>query len=40
MCTAFGIKSTNGINDHLRALERKGYITRDPLKSRAIRVVG
>ncbi len=25
---AFGIASTNGVNDHLRALERKGYISR------------
>ena len=24
-----GIRSTNGVNDHLRALERKGYLTRD-----------
>lgn len=23
-----GIKSTNGVNDHLKALERKGYIVR------------
>lgn len=34
-----GIGSTNGVNDHLRALERKGYITRDDLKSRGLRVV-
>jgi len=34
-----GIHSTNGVNDHLRALERKGYITRDDLKSRGLRVV-
>lgn len=33
------IRSTNGVNDHLRALERKGYIVRDDLHSRAIRVV-
>lgn len=31
-----GIKSTNGVNDHLRALIRKGYITRPALISRAI----
>ena len=30
------IRSTNGVNDHLKALERKGYITRDTSKSRAI----
>ena len=27
-----GIKSTNGVNDHLRALERKGYLTREDMK--------
>lgn len=32
-----GIRSTNGVNDHLRALERKGYLTREDMKSRAIR---
>ena len=31
-----GIKSTNGVTDHLKALERKGLITRDMSKSRAI----
>jgi repressor LexA len=30
------IRSTNGVNDHLKALERKGYLTRDPVKSRAL----
>jgi repressor LexA len=34
-----GIRSTNGVNDHLRALERKGYLTREDMKSRALRVV-
>lgn len=32
-----GIKSTNGVNDHLKALERKGFLQRDDLKSRAMR---
>lgn len=32
-----GISSTNGVNDHLKALERKGYLTREDAKSRAIR---
>jgi repressor LexA len=32
-----GIGSTNGVNDHLRALERKGYIVREELKSRTLR---
>lgn len=33
-----GIKSTNGVNDHLRALERKGYLTREDMKSRTLRL--
>jgi repressor LexA len=33
---ALDIRSTNGVNDHLKALERKGYLTRDPAKSRAL----
>jgi repressor LexA len=36
----FGIRSTNGVNDHLRALEKKGYLQREDLKSRALRPVG
>lgn len=35
---ALDIRSTNGVNDHLRALERKGYIERGDAKSRAIQV--
>ncbi|MCA9667594.1 MAG: transcriptional repressor LexA [Myxococcales bacterium] len=34
------IRSTNGVNDHLKALERKGYLVRDDLKSRALRPRG
>ena len=34
-----GIKSTNGVNDHLKALERKGALRREGLKSRALRPV-
>lgn len=30
------IRSTNGVNDHLRALERKGYIRRSDMLSRSI----
>jgi len=33
----FGISSTNGVNDHLVALERKGYIERSS-KARGIRI--
>ena len=32
-----GISSTNGVNDHLKALERKGYLEREDAKSRAIK---
>jgi len=37
---AMGIRSTNGVNDHLKALEKKGYLEREDLKSRALRPVG
>ena len=33
---SLGIRSTNGVNDHLKALERKGYLVRDEAKSRAL----
>lgn len=33
-----GIRSTNGVNDHLRALERKGYLRREDMKSRALQL--
>jgi repressor LexA len=33
---ALQIASTNGVNDHLKALEKKGFLTRDPVKSRAL----
>lgn len=35
----FSIRSTNGVNDHLKALEKKGYLRREDLKSRAMRPV-
>jgi len=35
----FGIRSTNGVNDHLKALERKGHLLRGELKSRALTVL-
>lgn len=37
--TFLGCSSTNGPSDHLKALVRKGYITRDGMASRAIRLV-
>jgi repressor LexA len=35
---AFGIRSTKGVEDHLAALERKGFIRREKGKSRAIEI--
>src|SRR5215212_5078413 len=32
----FNIRSTNGVNDHLKALEKKGHLRREDLKSRAM----
>src|SRR5262247_1760436 len=34
-----GIRSTNGVNDHLKALEKKGYLRREDMKSRALKLV-
>lgn len=36
----FGIRSTKGVNDHLVALEKKGFIKRHAEVSRGIEVVG
>src|SRR5258706_9640231 len=35
----FQIRSTNGVNDHLKALEEKGHLRREDLKSRAMRPI-
>src|SRR5205814_10347249 len=35
----FHIRSTNGVNDHLKALEKKGHLRREDLKSRAMRPI-
>lgn len=35
----FAIRSTNGVNDHLKALEKKGHLRREDLKSRAMRPI-
>jgi repressor LexA len=32
----FSIRSTNGVHDHLRALEKKGYVTREDKASRGL----
>jgi repressor LexA len=34
----FGIRSPNGVMCHLKALEKKGVITREPNRSRAIQL--
>ncbi len=33
----FGIKSTNGVADHLKALKRKGFLAQEDMKSRTLR---
>lgn len=35
---ALNVRSTNGITDHLRALERKGYLTHGAMLSRGLRL--
>ncbi|HSG99452.1 MAG TPA: transcriptional repressor LexA [candidate division Zixibacteria bacterium] len=35
----FGIRSTNGVRDHLKALIRKGFLAHDSMLSRGIRLV-
>ncbi len=36
----FGIKSTKTVSEHLRALADKGYLERDPSRSRGVRILG
>ena len=36
----FGIKSPNGVNNHIKALTRKGYIKRDSSRARALDIKG
>jgi repressor LexA len=36
---AFNITSTNGVSDHLKALEKKGWIRREKFISRGLRVM-
>ena len=40
ICDAMGIKSTSTVHGHLRRLENRGLLVRDPTKPRAIEVVG
>ncbi len=39
ICEAVGLKSTSSVHAHLETLERRGYIKRDPTKTRAIEIV-
>ena len=39
ICTAIGLRSSSTVHAHLRALEKKGYIKRDPTKPRAIELI-
>jgi len=36
----FGIKSTKTVSEHLKALAQKGYVERDPSRSRGVRILG
>ncbi len=36
LTTHFGFRSTNAADSHIKALERKGYITTEPFKARTI----
>src|SRR5687768_5310554 len=38
-CEALGLASSSTVHSHLQALQRKGYITIDPTKPRAIEVL-
>ncbi len=39
ICQAMNLKSSSTVHAHLKALERKGYIRRDPTKPRALEIV-
>ena len=40
ICAAVGLKSTSSVQTNLDALEQAGYIERDPMLKRSIRVTG
>ncbi|MBR3815656.1 MAG: transcriptional repressor LexA [Clostridia bacterium] len=40
ICQAVGLSSTSSVQNNLNALEEKGYIERDPMLKRSIRIVG
>ncbi len=39
ICKAVHLKSTSSVHSHLEALEKNGYIRRDPTKPRAIEII-
>ncbi len=39
ICEAVNLKSTSSVHAHLEALEKNGYIRRDPTKPRAIEII-
>ena len=39
ICQAMDLKSSSTVHAHLKALEKKGYIKRDPTKPRAIEII-
>lgn len=39
ICEAVNLKSTSSVHSHLEALEKNGYIRRDPTKPRAIEII-
>ncbi len=39
ICKAVHLKSTSSVHSHLEALEKNGYIRRDPAKPRAIEII-
>lgn len=40
ICQAVGLRSTSSVQNNLDVLEEKGYIERDPMLKRSIRIVG
>jgi repressor LexA len=40
ICDAVGLKSTSTVHGHLTRLQKKGLLNRDPMKPRAMEVVG
>ena len=39
ICEAVGLKSTSTVHGHLKRLEKKGFIKRDPTKPRALEII-